>query len=176
MISRKELIINMIEDNPNCPWGKGMINNQHAFPRIKGTYGPLGTVAGCGCGAVAMHNVRTKLGESVNFTDMIWEIEKNIPSSVWALGAFGTALGFIPKFLKKHGYKIKIYTLNNVPFDCDAYILCYLHRRGGHYVAAFIDEKTRKIRTYNPNNEFLSLRHAAKKLGSKGMVIFGIYK
>lgn len=175
-MKNKDKILQMIKENPNCQWGEGIISNQHDFPRIKGTYGTMGSVAGSGCGSVAIHNVRTLLGEKVKFQDMIWNINENFPLSVWAFGAFGTALGYIPKFLKKKGYSVNLYTLNNVPFDCDAYILCYLHSYGGHYVAAQIDKKTRMVKTYNPNEEHLSLRHAAKNLGSKGMVIFGIYK
>ena len=69
-----------------------------------------------------------------------------------------------------------MYTLDNVPFDCDAYIMCYLHSQGGHYVAA-IKQANGKYRTYNnPNDEFLSLRHAADKMESKGMLIYGINK
>lgn len=151
------------------------IENQKRYASRTGSYGPFGSIAGNGCGAVAVYNILRHFGIPADFKELVDTANRRWLWSQPAFGLMGTNPLYLAELLRRYGFGTRILRLDRLYTDpdCDALIFAYAWKRGGklgaHYQAAF-PEADGGFMLHNPHQYFSSLKElAGRKRKDEGM-------
>jgi len=138
------------DSKSDATWGTKMINNQNSYSQKAGTFGPFGSIAKNGCGAIAINNANQALGFNTEFGDLVHNLNQRPDLTTNLFGIAGMNPLVIGDYYRQNGAEVTLYTNPaDVPTDHDAYIALYFHSKGGHYVAARYDQFAHEYEVYN---------------------------
>lgn len=152
------------------------IERQKNYTKHMGTYGPLGSISGNGCGAVALYNVLTYFGIRVDFMSIVSRFNRYWPIAMSYGGFLGTSIFHLHRELKHYGFRV--YPVFFTPsvirqFHLDehsAMIFLYYWRKkkklGGHYQAGF-GSADGTITLHNPKVSYFGIRDLLKEKQKK---------
>lgn len=131
-----------------------MINNQPYLDKTRGSFGKLGSIAGNGCGAIAMTNICLMEKKQVDLDKMIRKI-LSYCDGVLAGGALGTNPVVVPRIMKSFGFKVKylgnlksINQLKNYKYFIVLYTWKNKAQLGAHYQAGRL--LNNQLELFNP--------------------------
>lgn len=157
-----------------------MINNQSSLDSTKGSYGKCGSVAGNGCGAIAMTNIC--LMENMENIDLDEIIKRNLAkkSGVVLGGALGTNPMSIKRVLEELGFKVKYLgnfsntqQIQKYKYFIVLYTWIYKGQIGMHYQAGRMLSNG-QLELFNPHNVYKDVAAFKKGEGAICPVVFGI--
>ena len=123
------------------------IERQKNYTKQIGTFGPTGSIGGCGCGAIALYNVLNHFGIRTDFISIVNRFNRVWPFATTCGGCLGTNIFYLYHILRRYGFSVRpvLFTKKQIQkFRLDhrsAFILLYYWKKknkiGGHYQAGF---------------------------------------
>ena len=146
---------------------KSFISNQNIYKNIP--YGKKGTVSGNGCGSIACHNFLLHSGYDSNYLDVHKFFNRSM--SLIFNGRWGTNPFAVKKYLKKaFGFKVKMHFFHVPKRSLKSCIILYIYkykkRVSAHYMFGHMEDD--KLKTYNLDNEYESIKDCIKKENTVG--------
>lgn len=148
------------------------IERQRTFSKLRGTFGPLGSISANGCGAIAVYNILEHFGLHEDFMKVISRFERLWPLAMPFGGFLGTNIFYLYYVLKKYGFYIRpIFFLGRKRKRIEwggqsAILFFYGWRRkwsmGAHYQAGFA-EPDGKIILHNPKAVYADMKEMLSK-------------
>ncbi len=157
-----------------------MINNQSSLDSTKGSYGKCGSVAGNGCGAIAMTNIC--LMENMENIDLDDIIKRNLAkkSGVVLGGMLGTNPMSIKRVLEDLGFKVKYLgnfsntqQVKKYKYFIVLYTWIYKGQLGMHYQAGRVLSDG-QLELFNPYHKYKNVQEFKKGEDAIWPVEFGI--
>ncbi len=160
------------------------IERQKNYTKQRGTFGPFGSISGCGCGAVALYNVLTYFGIKTDFMTIVNRFNRLWPIATSFGGFVGTSIFHLYRELKHFGFTVYpiIFTKKTMEtFHLDentAFIFLYFWKRdkfGGHYQAGF-GNPDGTITLHNPKATYFGIQDLLreKKIKSQMFVCLAL--
>ena len=157
------------------------IERQKNYTKRRGTYGPLGNISGCGCGAVALYNVLTYFGIKTDFMSIVNRFNRLWPIATSCGGCLGTSIFHLYRELKRFPFSVRpvIFTKNTIRnFHLDeksAFIFLYFWKKkwrlGGHYQAGF-GNPDGTITLHNPKATYFGIADLLREKRKKETMWF----
>ncbi|MBQ7796181.1 MAG: hypothetical protein IJ374_06445 [Lachnospiraceae bacterium] len=156
------------------------IERQKNYTKQRGTFGPLGSISGCGCGAVALYNVLTYFGIKTDFVTIVNRFNRLWPIATSYGGFLGTSVFHLYRELKSYGFEVYpiIFTKETIRrFHLDknsAFIFLYFWKKkrlGGHYQAGF-GNADGTITLHNPKVTYFGILDLLKEKRKKEKLWF----
>lgn len=155
-----------------------MINNQQYLDKTRGSFGKLGSIAGNGCGAIAMTNICLMEKVPMDLDKMIKLVEKN--NGTLAGGLLGMNPCMVSKIMKKFGFKVKylgkltsINQLKKYKYFIILYGWAEKMTIGAHYQAGRLIANN-QIELFNPYAVYDSVAELKQGESTICPVIFGV--
>ena len=157
------------------------IERQKNYTKRRGSFGPLGSISGCGCGAIALYNVLTYFGIRTDFMTIVNRFNQKWPAATSFGGFLGTRITHLYRELKRYPFTVYpvLFTdrvIRNFHLDQNsAFILLYYwkknRRLGGHYQAGF-GSADGTITLHNPKVTYFGIEDLLKEKRKKETMWF----
>ncbi len=163
---------------------------QRQLSAERGTFGPLGTAAGNGCGSIALYHVLRLLGRPVAYHAVLAQMNREWWKSTIAGGLLGSNPCYIWNQIRRlPGIRCRFFFCLGRAKRQDAYwrmAICraekshtlflnlYFHRSGAHYTVA--ERRNGVFHIYNDPYHSKCLKAYYHDTGAWAMVVLGIDK